>query len=445
MPSPKVEARAERSLARRVAAVSVGAAMLASAASVAVTTWLAFRAVANEERSALVGAADLLTTELEENPSDREVAEEVREMRQRGLRALVLRGDRSEGDTSIAARPSSRCVTVEVGAGDEEPYRVCAPSRALPSGVRVWVAAPSRVGAYRGPFLAAAGIALLLALVLATLGGGAAARWATSPLSRLRRALMAGDVDEPSTVRLPPPSGISEVDAVARAIEALLARLDAELVRARRFASDAAHELRTPLTKILGELELLREAPPQGEALEAELARLHDRVSAMAALTERLLALSTPASGSGDELVSLAEVAETLRDDVADERVLLEVEDDALVRGDRALLASMLRNGVENALKFSSEPVVIRVAPRGDGLVLQIDDEGPGIPPSLRERVFEQFYRDPAARGTAGHGLGLALVDHIARIHGGRAAFVDGAPGARLEIELPRFSPEAPS
>ncbi len=429
-------AKPERSLARRLAAVSIGAAMIASAASVAVTTGLAYRAVKREERASMVGAANLLATEVEESPPADELAEEIRELSVRGMRALIVLDDTEIGDATIAARPERGCADVDA----DEPYRVCTSDRTLAPGERVWIAGPERADAYRGPFLAAAGVALLLALILAALGGGAAARWAALPLSRLRRALLVGDVAEPSTVRLPPPSGIAEVDAVSGAIETLLSRLDAELSRARRFASDAAHELRTPLTKILGELELLQEEPPAPDVFESELSRFHDRVAAMAALVERLLALATPASGPVDELVSLIDVVEDLAEQRDRERLTLELpEDDALVRGDHALLASLIRNGVDNALKFSTGPVSVRVLSRGERLVVQIDDEGPGVAPELRERVFEHFYRDPSARARAGHGLGLALVAHIAKVHGGSAAFVDGAEGARLEIELPRF------
>lgn len=432
-------AKHDRSLVRRVAALSAAATILAATVSVMATTALALRAVAREQESSLVDHANLLVTELEEGSADRAMAEEAAELQASGLSVLVRRnGSAIAGTPSLAATPPRGCALI----GGDRPERVCAPSRVPPRGTELWVAAPDRAHLYRSAFYGSAALALLLALGMAAAGGTVAARWATAPLLRLRQALLAADVGRPATVELPPPAGVSEVDAIARALEELLARLDSELQRARRFASDAAHELRTPLTKILGELELIREAPPDPEALKVEVARLHDRVAALAALTERLLALVTPAPDAAREVVSLSTLAETVQDDLAGaDRVTLELPTEPpRVSGDRALLASMLQNGVDNALKFSTGRVALRVAARDGFWVIQIDDDGPGIPPAERERVFEQFYRDPQARARAGHGLGLALVRHIAEIHGGHAAFVDGAKGARLEITLPQHA-----
>ena len=103
----------------------------------------------------------------------------------------------------------------------------------------------------------------------------------------------------------------------------------------------------------------------------------------------------------------------------------------------------MLRNALDNALKLSGAAPVDVELEEGERVVLRIRDRGPGVPPGLRERVFEPFFR-LEHDGEPGHGLGLSLIAHIARAHGGAAAFVDvgdGAGGACLRLELPRWTP----
>jgi signal transduction histidine kinase len=127
----------------------------------------------------------------------------------------------------------------------------------------------------------------------------------------------------------------------------------------------------------------------------------------------------------------------------------MELQGEGLMRGDPELLRAMVVNALDNALKFSGDaPVDVRLAPGsgGDGaadgestIVLEVHDRGPGVAPAQRERVFEPFFRaQPDA--TPGHGLGLSLIGHIARAHGGSAAFVDSERGARLRLTLPSWS-----
>jgi two-component system OmpR family sensor kinase len=118
----------------------------------------------------------------------------------------------------------------------------------------------------------------------------------------------------------------------------------------------------------------------------------------------------------------------------------------ATVRGDRVLLAVMLANAIENALKFSKGRVVVRIERSSDGWTrVSVEDDGPGVPEDERAKVFAPFVRSRAARASSvpGHGIGLSLIAHVAEVHGGRARFGDCATGARLEIELPGAPHEA--
>lgn len=114
---------------------------------------------------------------------------------------------------------------------------------------------------------------------------------------------------------------------------------------------------------------------------------------------------------------------------------------DVLVRGDATLLRSALANAVENALKYSGERVELSVLADGESARIEVVDRGPGVPAADRERVFEPFYRAPAARQRArGSGIGLAIIAHVAAGHGGRAELFDAVPGLRLRVTLPRWS-----
>jgi signal transduction histidine kinase len=118
------------------------------------------------------------------------------------------------------------------------------------------------------------------------------------------------------------------------------------------------------------------------------------------------------------------------------------------VRGDAEQLERVVRNVVENAVAFSPPggTVTIRSARRGPDAVLTVEDDGPGIPPELRERVFDRFYRvDPSrTRATGGSGLGLAIVRELVAAHGGRTWVAQGERGALVGLELPATEDAAP-
>jgi two-component system, OmpR family, sensor kinase len=288
-----------------------------------------------------------------------------------------------------------------------------------------------------------------LAALLAGLGAWIASRPVASlligPLSELRQRVGSIDVASGRASDLGAPVGVVEVDALRETIQALLARIGETVRHAERFAADAAHELRTPLTSIRGELELLMEDPSLRREASTDLARATAKVVQLQTLLERLLVLALPdqSQWSAIEVVSLQDLTE---DSVARlpeqdrRRVRLNApRGNVVVRGDEALLGMLFSNALSNALKFG-RCVEVSAFEEEEEVVLRIDDDGPGVPPSERTRVFEPFVRAPIAveRKIAGHGLGLALISHVARRHGGSARFTDEEPGAHLEIRLPR-------
>jgi signal transduction histidine kinase len=272
------------------------------------------------------------------------------------------------------------------------------------------------------------------------------------PLEALSRSLATWRPEASTAPELGPPGEYEEVEAIRAALRDLAARLQTLLQQSQRFAADAAHEIRTPLTALRAELELLAEESraPEREALLRACAR----VARLSDLVDRLLFLALPPEKlhEGFETLSVADLVEQVASELSEAnrlRLELAISSEGLVRGDLALLRSLISNAVENALKFAPEgPVTVRVEEEGD-VVLRVADRGPGIPRELRERVFDAFFRGRQS-AAPGHGLGLALIGHIARAHGGSAEFADSGSGAELIVRLPRWrqmsdaSPESP-
>ena len=412
----------------RAALASLGLAVTAALLTAAITCGLAAVLLQRAEDRRLHEAAVVLGSELKEPGAQARLAEIVEEEHAEtthmGLAFALfdVSGRRLAGDSRITFLPPGACALLT---GD---FRACSTDS-------------SPVVVVAGGAHASTVQLLLAALVAALLVAGGAffvsrplAKSVVSPLSELQTRLARLDAAAITHIELGPLSGVAEVDALRATIEVLLGRVDETLTQASRFASDAAHELRTPLSTIQGELDLLL----QEAATPAVVNRLRSTVARLSLLVERLLVLATPGSGSAvTELVSLRDVLEDTVAGLAPAdraRVTLELAGDVSLRGDSALLSSMVSNAISNALKFGHR-VTARLIEDG----LQFDDHGPGVPVDERVRVFEPLYRGHAARSAriAGHGLGLALIAHVARQHGGTAAFEEGAPGARLTVRFP--------
>jgi len=228
--------------------------------------------------------------------------------------------------------------------------------------------------------------------------------------------------------------------------------VDEAFSRQRRFVSDASHELRTPLTAIRGQLEVLsRQRSPDA----ADVRRVEDVVGAELARIERLV----------DELLALARLDEAaplrlrrfelepflrgLAESEAGAGVVLGPPPAGTLSADPDRLTQVLSNLVGNARRHAGPDgrVEVSTAARGGRLAICVDDNGPGIPPAERDRVFDRFHRSEAARGrdSGGSGLGLAIARSIVELHGGRIR-VEDSPlgGARLRVELGGFEGEKP-
>jgi signal transduction histidine kinase len=245
-----------------------------------------------------------------------------------------------------------------------------------------------------------------------------------------------------------------EVRPLIASLNGLLSRLGEAFAWQRQFVADAAHELRTPLTALRLQLQLAERATNDAQRNEAYGA-LRSGIARSAHLIEQLLALARmdPGTPMGElASVDLGEVAKSVIHEqqvVAAARSITlatgEVEH-VVIDGDASGLRMLVDNLVSNALKHSPEGgrVTIGVLREAAGVRLVVEDQGPGIAPAERERVFDRFYRgEGAAEG--GSGLGLAIVRRVAERHGGSVELADAAAGTGLRaiVTLP-FGTRAP-
>lgn len=320
--------------------------------------------------------------------------------------------------------------------------------RATPTGDRVLVVGEpldDRDEALAG-LLAQLVVILPLALLVSSVVGYLVAGAALRPVEAMRRRAAEISAETPER-RLPLPRAADEISRLGETLNAMLGRLDDGLARERRFVADASHELRTPLASLRTELELATRRPRSQAELEAALRSAGEEVERLASLAEDLLALARSDEGDLARRAERIEASELL-DDVArrrgkqatSEARTIEVSgfDDLVVVGDRARLERALENLVDNALRHGAGTVRMDARASDGVVVLAVSDDGTGFAPDFLPHAFERFSRPDEARSGGGAGLGLAIVDAIARAHGGTAHAANTAEGgADVWLELP--------
>jgi signal transduction histidine kinase len=325
-------------------------------------------------------------------------------------------------------------VTVPVVSADRVvgAVRVSASRRAVEAGVhRSWLR------------LALIGLAVIVAaLVLAW----ALARTLARPLERLRGTaalLGSGDLDARASIE-----GPKELSAVASSFNRMAEALAGNLRAQRDFVANASHQLRTPLTGLKLRLESIR---AEGGTAGESAAKAEEELDRLEELVGDLLELARASTSSGTAMtVDLSEVAISAVDrwsaPAAEGRrdIALGAREPVQVFADPGDLAHAVDNLIENALRYSPEGthVTVDTAVSDGRATLVVADDGPGIPPGERTRVFERFYRGSTGRQSGpGTGLGLAIVAELVERWGGEVRLLEG-PGTRIAATFERASAE---
>ncbi|MDQ1663148.1 MAG: hypothetical protein QOJ68_3128 [Blastococcus sp.] len=439
----------------RATAAAVAVVAVALCLSVTVLVILVGRTVGNSVTAAVLTQAGEVAAELGGDPSDVQLAQA-----EGGVRVQVIRGgavvaaSRSlTGRAPLSAAhpaPGESLVLSVDGAPVGRPgvlYRVAVIGTDPATGADRVLAFQSLTVARNAQNVVLQGAAVGVPLLLLLVGFAtwASVRRALRPVERIRaRTAEIGVAD--LSARVPVPAAEDEIAALARTMNAMLGRLEAAVAAQRAFVSDAGHEMRSPLAAIRTEMEVAQRVGLSERTIEdllGETARL-----------ERLVADLLLLARADEGAMTLRRADVDLDDLLRDERRRLRTRPGLTVTaaiapartvGDRAALARVVRNLVDNAARHAAGRVHLACGVEGSGAWIEVCDDGPGVPPSERARVFERFVRldEARAREDGGSGLGLAIVGELVAASGGTVHLDDGGmlPGARLRVVLPAQPP----
>jgi len=305
-------------------------------------------------------------------------------------------------------------------------------SRYQPLEQRFWYALASAVG---------------ILSVLGTVGGILIRRALMTRIHGIRQtvsAIIQGDLSHRLVTHL---RG-DELNTLSQTINGMLDQIEQLIQGVRNVSNAIAHDLRTPLAELRSRLEELSLTRPGATQTYAEIDAAVADVDRVIGIFNALLRLAEIDSGmrrSGFVPVDVSEVAAAAVEfyqpaaEVRDSMLVLESSGSAPVRGDPVLLAQALGNLIDNALKYTPADATITVAVRhvaNNGVEIEVSDRGPGIPDEEKPKAVLRFYRGDVSRGTPGVGLGLSLVDAVARLHGSELKLEDNQPGLRARIVL---------
>ena len=270
---------------------------------------------------------------------------------------------------------------------------------------------------------------------------------ALKPLKKLTNEIchiQAQNLSEPLTV----PVSDDEIAQLTGSFNDMLARLSDSFEIQKQFSANAAHELRTPLAVLQTDLEVFRKKDCHDtEEYELILNRIQEQTGRLSHLVGALLNMTNLNSVPRNDSISLAALTEEVfcdLDSIADQAhiTLQQKEGDQLVTGSYLLLYRAVYNLVENAIKYNCPDgsVTVEIRQENQHVLLMVKDTGIGIPPEDQEKIFDPFFRVDKSRSRAmgGAGLGLAMVDAIAKEHGGQAKVLSSnKTGSTIALMLP--------
>lgn len=267
-----------------------------------------------------------------------------------------------------------------------------------------------------------------------------------APIGTLRQR--AGELQPRDlSARIPLPQRKDEVYFLTETLNAALDRIEKSSALIKAFAADASHELRIPLTAMRGTLELALRKERSSEEYRTALAEALEEAEHLSRLTSDLLALTRTEAGGTPLRITPVALQPFLERVVAyaaaahpNARLVVSSVPEKDVPMDADQVERAILNVLDNALKYAPEgtPVELRPALSDQWLSLRIIDQGPGIPPEHRERIFDRFYRAPHDRARTGSGLGLAIAAAIIRAHSGEITLENStSSGSVFHLKLP--------
>ena len=296
---------------------------------------------------------------------------------------------------------------------------------------------------------------LSLLILVAGILGWFAVTQGLKPLTRLEKAIGRRSFDDlrPIVADMP-----RETTQLIHALNDLLARLAAAIGRNKRFIADASHQLRTPVAGLLAQTELALRKAGDADAC-APIKNIHSNSRRMARLISQLLALAQAdnmeAARQTFESVDLVPLAQRITAAMASQAPAAGMDlgfeaktDSAVIQGNALMLEEMIQNLVDNACRYCPRGTVIDVRIEAsqdqDKVCLSVADNGPGIPPQDRDRVFERFTRLREKEVAEGSGLGLAIAREVAQMHRGTLELSDGDDrrGLTVTVAFPRHGAE---
>jgi heavy metal sensor kinase len=296
-------------------------------------------------------------------------------------------------------------------------------------------------------------LGLPMAVLVAAGGGYLLVRRALHPVEQITRK--AEKITQHNlSERLPLTCTGDEIERLSHSLNRMIARLDDAFQNSKRFVADASHDLRTPLTILRGELENFADDPRFEPEMRDRVGSMLEEVVHLGKIVEQLFTLSRLDAGEAQTEWTRFDLSELTKTTAEQMSLLAEDKGIAIscdvgqsmpVKGNQVRLKQVVVNLLDNAIKYTQEKgaIHLRVLAINGHAVLEVEDNGAGIPPGALPHVFERFYRvDPArSADSESAGLGLSIVKSICTAHGGEVeAQSTVGKGSRFRVKLPLFS-----
>ncbi len=354
-----------------------------------------------------------------------------------------LAGNLPRWPDTVPARPGMYTVPLELSG---VPRKSVVVRSSLPGGYNLLVGRDvARFAPLARHFWSGLAGAIAVLSIVGVLGGVLIRQAILVRIDSIRETVLAivqGDLSH----RLPSRSSGDELDTLSQTINGMLDQIEQLVHGIREVSNSIAHDLRTPLAELRSRLEELSLTRPSNEETFAEIEGAVadvDRVIRIFNALLRLAELDTGTRRSGFVQVNANELAAEVVEfyvpaaELKDVTLAFACTGPVSVSGDPTLLAQAVGNLIDNALKYVGEggSVKVEVRNRTDGAVeISVADDGPGIPDAEKPKVAQRFYRGDTSRGTPGVGLGLSLVQAVAKLHGGTLELADNHPGLRARM-----------